>query len=722
MLVAVPSSIAYGIAIYTVLGASYVGQGAIAGLLGAIVMGIVAPLTGGAPRLISAPCAPAVPIMAALGAALVAGQRSGVGPLSPSQVLVLWPLATLLTGALQLLYGALGGGRLIKYIPFPVASGYSSGVGVLMVLDQAPKLLGLPRGTPLWAGIAAPGSWAWPGVVVGLVTIGVMLGAPRLTKALPPSILGVLAGVATYFAWGAFAPGLLHFEHNRLIIGQVAGGVGAVVGSVGEQWRALGGLRWAELEVVLVPAVTLSVLLSIDTLKTVVVIDTLGRSRHDSDRELRAQGCANLAAALVGGVPGSAPLGPALINVNSGGRTNWSGLFEGFLALGTLVLLGSLIGWVPIATLAGILIVVACRMVDWGSVQLVRQRSTVLDFGVSLMVVVVAVGWGLVIATGVGLGLAVLLFIREQMRGSVIRRKVYGHQLSSKRHRLPPEREVLRRDGPRTCVCELHGNLFFGTTDRLFTELESDLQQCRHLLLDLRRVQSVDYTAAHLLEQFEALLTARQAYLVFAQLPNHLPTGRDLAAYFSQLGLVNPTRNVRLFDSMDEALEWAEDQLLAAAGVAEAGAEAPLELTHFDLLREFDSDHTLAALRSCLREQTFAANQTIYRAGDHGDELYLIRRGLVRILLPAAPGRHLLIATFGPGAFFGDMAFLDARVRSADAVALTATDLLVLSRAAFNQLSIAHPVLGAKMFARLARALAIRLRDTDEELRWLQES
>jgi SulP family sulfate permease len=142
----------------------------------------------------------------------------------------------------------------------------------------------------------------------------------------------------------------------------------------------------------------------------------------------------------------------------------------------------------------------------------------------------------------------------------------------------------------------------------------------------------------------------------------------------------------------------------------------------FELFSEFESDHVLAPLADCLVERSCAVGTTIFRNGDPGDELFVIRRGLVRIFLPLGHNKHLVLATFGPGDFFGDVAFLDRSRRSADAVALAATDLYVLSRARFDQLSVAHPVLGAKMFARLARMLAHRLRHSDKELRALQEA
>ncbi|MSU73439.1 MAG: cyclic nucleotide-binding domain-containing protein [Opitutus sp.] len=396
-------------------------------------------------------------------------------------------------------------------------------------------------------------------------------------------------------------------------------------------------------------------------------------------------------------------------------------MLEGAFVVVAFLIFGRWIAWVPVAALAGILLVVAVRMFDWGSFQLLRQKSTVLDFCVIATVVIVAVSSSLIAASGAGVALAIVLFIREQIQGSVIRRKVTGEQISSKQHRLPAEQEMLRRHGAQTTVCELQGSLFFGTTDQLFNELEPDLKRCRYLILDLRRVRSVDFTAAHLLEQFEAMLDERSGFLIFSRLPASLPSGQNLETYFRQVGVMQAKSNVRKFETLDDALQWVEDCILAEELPAPRDGEAPLALAEFDLLREFTADHTLAAMAACVEERSFAAGAVIFKSGEAADELCLIRRGTVRIVLPLKDGKYHNLASFGRGNFFGEMAFLDASTRSADAVATTATDLFVISRKRFDEVARRETVVGVKVFARLARALALRLRHTDAELRALYD-
>jgi SulP family sulfate permease len=719
MLVALPSSIAYGVAVFSLLGDDFVGQGVRAGLLGAIALGLGTAAVGGAPQLISAPCAPAAAVLAALVGELLGGAR---GALPPDRIITLLAGIALLTAALQFLYGALGGGRLIKYIPYPVVSGYLSAVGVIIFLGQLPKFLGLAHGVSLRAGVLSPAQWQGPAVIVGSVTIAAVILAPKITRAVPARILGLIAGLFAYFGVSLWRPELALLASNDLVIVPVGNGPAAIFSGLAGAWVAVAGLHPADWQRLLVPALTLSILLSVDTLKTCVVVDALTRRRHDSNRALLGQGAGNLAAALLGGLPGSGTMGPTLVNVESGGRTRLSGLLEGVFTLGVAVALGRWIAWVPVAALAGILLVVAVRMFDWGSFLLLRQRGTWLDFAVIATVVVVAVSSNLIAASGAGVALAIILFIREQIHGTVIRRKISGDRISSTQHRLPAELAVLEHHGAETLVCELQGSLFFGTTDQLLTELEPDLPCRRYLILDLRRVQSVDYTAVHLLNRFESILAEQHGFLVFSRVPAHLPTGRNLHDYFAQLGVVDPRRHVHVSESLDDALRWVEDRILAEQLPAPTGDETRLGLTDFDLFREFDSDQTLAALASCVTERSYAAGDTIFKDGDTGSELLLVRRGIVRVTLPLKGSGHHNLAAFGRGNFFGEMAFLTRDQRSADAIATTATDLFVVPRDRFDEVSHTHPVVGVKMFARLARALALRLRRTDAELRAHYES
>jgi len=714
MLVVLPASIAFGVAVFSVLGVSFAPQGALWGILGATTIGIVASFFGGTERLISAPCAPAAAVMGAFAVTLVhMGTTS-----TPEHMLLLMTLLALVAASLQVIYGLLGGGTLIKYIPYPVVSGYMSGVAVVIFLKQLPGLFGFPQDSNLWNGLATPSLWQSPALIVGLVTIGVMVIAPRLTKAVPAAILGLVFGVAAYFAIALARPELLQLDHNRFLVGTL-GKAGSFSRALSLRWLGLIHVSLSDFAIVGTSAITLSVLLSIDTLKTCVLVDALTRTRHKSNREIIGQGLANFASALVGGMPGSGTSGPTLVNIASGAKSRLAGMIEGALVLITFLLLGRFIAWTPIATLAGILIVVAWRMFDRTSFRLLKQRSTMLDFMVIATVIAVAIGVGLITASAVGVAFAIILFIRDQIRGTVVHRKTYGNQVFSRQRRLPAEIATLQKYGRQTLVCELQGNLFFGTTDQLFSELEQDIKTRKYIILDLRRVRSVDLTAAHLLAQIETQLAERGAQLIFSNLPKNLSTGQHLREYFDEVGLAPHDPHLLIFDQLSDALENTEEQILVEAGFKRDEAETPLELRQIGFLKG-RKEETIRELERCVEEKSYDEGEQIFREGDDSDELFLIRRGSVRIVLPLEDNSRYHVATFARGDFFGELAFLDRGIRSADAIAWKRTDLYVLSRERFDKVAEQHPRLGKQFFADLAHAIALRLRQADGEIRALE--
>jgi len=711
MLVALPSAIAFGVTIYSPLGAASAAQGALAGILGVTALGLIAPALGGTNRLITAPCAPAAAVLSAFAIEFM--QETG----NVGTALLMLSLLGFLAGTLQIIFGTIRLGQLIKYMPYPVVSGYLSGVGLTIIASQVPIFLGATKGVHLWESLSTPGIWKWQSMTVGLVTIGMMLVAPKFTRLVPAAILALLAGILAYFGLGLEDSALLTLTGNPFVVGPLGNG-GGFTDAMAGRWHALGDIGLEQIKYIAFPALTLAVLLSIDTLKTCMVLDALTHSRHNSNRELIAQGIANATSAVIGGIPGAGQMGATLVNMSSGAVSRVSGIIEGVLALIAFLVLGALISWVPVAALAAILIVVGVRMIDHHSFQFLKQRSTMLDFAVIAAVIVTALSVSLIAASGVGIVLAVLLFIREQIGGKVIRRKVSCHETFSKRVRTHEEMEILVERGKSGVVFELQGSLFFGTANQLYTALEPELKTRDYVILDMRRVQSIDVTAVHMLDQMKDMLAERHGFLLFSQLPQKLPSGRDMEQYFDQLGLVRPESPVRIFGELDDALEWVEDHILGDA-ICETGERAALDLGDFELFKGRKAE-TLEALEHCMEKRSYKAGAIIFRNGDSSDELFLIRKGAVRIVLPVSEKQSHHLGTFGRGAIFGEMAFLDRGSRSADAVADTEAELYVLSRKVFDEFSEEHKKLALGLMEGLASVLSSRLRYTDAELRVLE--
>jgi SulP family sulfate permease len=709
-LVALPSSVAYGVVVFSAVSPAHAGAGAAAGAIGAGTLGLVTSVVGRNGGFVAAPCAPAAAVLSGLAASLVA---SGV---APARALVVLTLAGLGAAGLQVGFGLARLGRLIKYIPYQVVSGYLSGVAVIVAVAQLPRLLGMPSGTHLGEALTHPAEWRWPGIVVGLVTIAVMGLSPPTVFRIPASILALGAGVGTYLLLGFVEPSLWAVVDNPLVVGPLGSG-----GSLADGLRAhLGALATAspgDVSLAAAAAGTLAVLLSIDTLKTGVVLDTLTRRRHDSNRELVAQGLGNAVTSLLGGVPGAGTMGPTLVNVTAGGRTPWSGFGVALASLLAFLTLGDALAWVPIGALAGLLLVVAWRMFDWSSLRLARNPETRLDFAVIVGVVATAEGVGLIEASVLGVALSILLFIRDQIRSDVALHRQDLTVLRSKRRRAGAD-VILDREGGRALVFDLQGNLFFGTTDQLYAEVQPELDRVRFVLLDCRRVHSLDYTAGHLLHLLQDQLRDHGGQLLLCRVASGVAEGQDIGRYLETLGLLGE-RGVKVFPSRNDALEWMEDELLAESGWSQRPSERALALGELPLLGGLAPD-LLAALASITGERSLPAGADLFRQGDPGDELFFVRRGLIDAFLPLPSGAPHPVGSFGPGDVFGEIAFLDGRPRTAVARARVETELYAISRARFDALLATHQALASAVLGRLATALAARLRRTDAELRTIQ--
>jgi SulP family sulfate permease len=715
MLVALPASIAFGVTVYSVLGPAYAAYGAIAGIVGATVIGLVASTLGGTDRLISAPCAPAAAVLAAFAYELM---RQGI---APGVIVLLMIMIGIIAGVVQMLLGFVGVGRLIKYIPYPVVSGYLTGVGLIIIGSQIPRIFGAVVGAHWWEVLLDPSTWDWRSLAIGGATVGVAVVAPRLTQKVPGTILGITAGLLAYFGLAMDDPALREVASNPLVVGPVGISPDGLFNSIMDRWREIGDLRLGQIAALFGSALTLAVLLSIDTLKTCVVLDQFTRTRHDSNRELVAQGMANIASSAVGGIPGAGTMGATMVNLSSGAQTRASGVFEGAFTLVASLILSTLIAWIPVATLAGILIVIGVRMIDREPLRFVESRATVFDFAVVVAVVVVALTIGLIAASAVGVAMAIVLFVREQIGGSVVRHKVYVNQMSSTWHRPEAEMRVLDQKGGQAVIVELQGSLFFGTTQQLYTDLEHDLHTRIYVILDLKRVQSVDVTAAHMLNQARDALLERGAMLILSNVRENLPNGRNLREFLEHTGVLDDSETVRIFPELDSAIAWVEDRILGEREVeTDVQAEQPMQLAEMEIFARH-KDETLKDLEARIEIRSHKAGETIYMRGQPGDEICWIRCGTVRIFAPIGAGRMRHIASFGRGDFFGGLAFLDSQPRGNDATAYTDTEMYVLSREQFNQLAETHKKLAFTLIMAISRTLALRLRHADTELAMLQE-
>ena len=708
MFVALPAAIAFGVTIYAVLGGHYAAYGAIAGVLGVVTIGIVAPLLGGTNRLISAPSAPAAAVMSAFALEYLA---HGI---HPNIIFIMLMVIALLAGLFQVGFGTIGLGRLIKYMPFPVVSGYLSGIGLYIIESQAQNFLGSPQDLSFLESLKNPFSWQWQSLTIGAATIVTMIFANKFFRTIPSVITALTIGIITYFMLTLIDPSLLNI-HSPFIIGPLGGSEGIdFIQTLTGRFRELSGLSFENITGLFFPALTLAALLSIDTLKTCVVLDSMTHSFHDSNKELIAQGTGNIAAALIGGMPGSGTIGASLVNISSGASSRLSGLMEGVMAIVAFALLGTFIAWIPIASLAGILIVIGLRMIDIHSIELLQSRKTALDFFIIVAVAVTALSLSLIAAVGVGVLLAIALYITQQIGTSVVYHHYDGLEIRSKLIRNRDETDLLLEKGSVFSIYELHGSLFFGTANQLYTMLQEDLKTKKYIIIDMQRVQTVDLTAAHILLQIKDILHEKNGYLILSRLPHKLPTGDDLESYFNQVGLLKHLSPIKLFDDLDDAIEWIENKIIQES-IIEKKEEELLKLYDFTLFKERNED-TLEEIQSLVESRSFQKGDVIYSQGEGKGEIFLIRRGLVRIMLPGENRKSVHLSTIGQNNFFGEFSFLEGSPHYTDAIAATNTDVYVISSEAFNTFSQHHKKASFQFIHSLASELAERLRLTRSEL------
>lgn len=694
--VVLPQSLAFGVALLAPHGVA-VAAAAAAGLVGAIALNLCAGLAFGTRALVAAPAGPTtVLLVGTFGSLSAAGLPAASLPLA---------LALLLAaaGAMQILLAALGGGRAVQFIPYPVVAGFMTGAGLSMALGQA-KLV--------WPAVwDAAALHALLPLGVALLTALATQWLPRVFPRWPGSLLGLLTGTLAFHLFG-------------LLAGEPAPGdwvVGALPGlaSVQLHWPSPGQLTlpWREL---LTAAAAFALLGAINTLLVAVVADDLTGSRHHAARTLVGLGAGQLAAGLFGGVGGTASTGPTVVAASAAGGTGrWVGVAAALLLLLMLAVGGPLGAWLPVSALAGLLLHTAWKMFSWDAVGWARHGRTRQDAGVALLVTLVTLAFDLVTAVGAGVAIALALFVKAQFEAPVVHRRSSAAERRSARARTEAERAVLEARAEAIVLYELRGSLFFAKADRLYRELAPEIARGARVVLHLRRVQQVDLTALHILLQLHRALAERGGELSFCEVHAGLGLGEDMGRALARVSPEVRPGDVRTFVGSDEALEYAEDQLLAEAGLAPAEAHR-LGLADMEFCQGLDATG-LAALAEVMRPCSVAPGEYVFRQGERDDSLFLVLSGMVDIRLATTAHHYLRLAAYGPGTEFGEIAFLDPGERTASAVARAPTELLALDRRGFSRLLERSPESAATVLLNLGRAASNRLRWSAEEMHRLAQ-
>jgi len=471
--IALPLALAFGV---------QSGMGAAAGLYGAIAVGIFAALFGGTETQASGPTGP----MTVVSAALVAGAIQMNGSLDNAMGIIL--VTFLLGGLIQVVFGLINIAGYVKYFPYPVVSGFMSGVGLIIIILQLFPLVGLSSPKSTVAVIQDLPRMFSEGNLhalgLGLLTVAIYYLFPKITKAIPSALVALLiASIAAYF-----------LKWDVPVIGEIPSGLPAL--QIGTMWPIDANAYGIIVEY----AVVLAVLGSIDSLLTSVIADNMTKTKHNSNRELMGQGIGNMLAAVIGGIPGAGATKGTVVNINAGGRTRLSGALHGLFLLAVLLGLGTLAAHIPLAVLAGLLIPVGFKIIDFKGLKHLKVVPRA-DAIVLIIVLLITTFGSLINAVGIGVALAALLFMKKSSDLAVKGLDVGPVSEFDGDQPWQDEQEFYEKYKDKVIIKHLYGPLFFGFTSYFkdsIKELGSDIKA---LIIRMDRVPYIDQSGVYALEE-----------------------------------------------------------------------------------------------------------------------------------------------------------------------------------------------------------------------------
>lgn len=461
--VALPLALAFGEAS---------GAGPIAGVYGAILVGFFAALFGGTPSQISGPTGPMIVVFAGVFASL-------------SGDLSLVFATVVLAGVLQVLFGVLGFGQYIRLVPYPVVSGFMSGIGCIIIALQLARLFGHePEGG---------------GTIPALLEVPNAVSNPNM-EALGVGLLTLVMVFKWPASWGRYLPGPL----AALIVGTVVSlGLSnvPVLGAIptGLPEFIMPAFSSDTILIVFEAALILAILGAIDSLLTSLVADNMTRTRHHSNRELIGQGVGNMAAGFFGGIPGAGATMRTVVNIRTGGVTKISGMLHSLLLLAVVVVLAPLASKIPHAVLAGILVKVGYDIIDVSYLKR-AHRGPRFDLVLMVMVLSLTVFVDLITAVVAGVVVAAVAFVKQVADAQLA--AAAGESDDSADGLSDAESALLNECGDRLTYFDLGGPLSFGAAADLGHHVRERISPKRHtsLVLDFGRVPFMDVSAARAVE------------------------------------------------------------------------------------------------------------------------------------------------------------------------------------------------------------------------------
>ncbi len=496
-IVALPLALAFG---------EQTDLGAVAGLYGAIALGIMAAIFGGTKTQISGPTAP----MTVVSAVMITEVIKEAGSLEQGMPVI---IATfVLTGLIQVLLGVLKLGKYIKYIPYPVVSGFMSGIGVIIVVTQIFPFIGAD--SPAGGALGTINSLhTIPELVniysigIAVVTIAIIYSLPYLTKKVPATLVALLLiSILAYY----FIPDGTILKINSK--GDIPSGLPKVSFDFLKVF-----LNVNILVRIFEYAFTLAALGAIDSLLTSVVADNITKTKHNSNKELIGQGLGNVAAGVIGGLPGAGATMRTVININSGGKNRLSGVVAGLLLAAILLGLGQLVGHIPNAVLAGILVTVGIGIIDYKGIRHLKSIP-LSDAVIMFIVLLLTVFVDLLVAVAAGMVLASFVFMKKTadiVEGESKSISLKDFQSESV---WEDEKELVEHLGNKVYIKHIEGPLFFGMIAG-FKELFKSLPETvETVVIRMDNVPYVDQSGLYAMEEVVTDLKQKGIKVLFWKL------------------------------------------------------------------------------------------------------------------------------------------------------------------------------------------------------------
>lgn len=513
-IIALPLSIALALAS---------GVGPEQGIYTAIVAGFIISFLGGSQVQIAGPTAAFATIVAGIVA------RNGMDGLAA---------ATILAGIILIIMGLCRFGGLIKYIPFTITTGFTSGIAVTIVIGQLKDFFGVtyPEGMPtietmekLKAFLAGIHTFNTDSLIVGLVCLAILIIAPRFTEKIPGSLLAVIGGILMVQ--------LLPLQVNTI------GDLYTISNKLPS--FHMPQLSFEMIQTALPDAFTIAILAAIESLLSCVVADDMINGKHRSNMELAAQGAGNIASALFGGIPATGAIARTAANVKNGGRTPVAGMIHAVVLVLILIILMPYAAMIPMPAIAAILFMVAYNMCQWRTFTELVKTAPKSDIAVLILTFLLTIVFDLVIAIEIGLLVAVLLFMKRMSDVTEVHSWKYAEDEEE------AEREKLRKLSPHINVYEISGPLFFGAADVIGRIAVKDHAKC--LILRMRSVPALDSTALNAMTDLYKNCEKRGITLILSHVNQQPMKVMEKAGFAQKVGQENFCENI------DRAIKRAEE-------------------------------------------------------------------------------------------------------------------------------------------------------------------